>query len=72
MDADPRYPWHRLEDKEAFFVPALDVDLVMQEGMRASLPYTSDTRRAPNYAIGVFKGKLGVLFFREGLASRGL
>jgi hypothetical protein len=62
MDKNPNYPWHRLARGEGFFVPALDVERVIFEGMRAALPYRF--RDAPKYKIGVYKGRLGVMFYR--------
>jgi hypothetical protein len=55
-----RYPWHRHNGGESFFVPTLNPDEVMREGLvlgRQSHP--SLKLRAK---FGIVQGQLGVLF----------
>ena len=59
---DQKYPWHKVGRGRGFFVPCLDVERVRVEGLKAAM---LDRSRAPAYAeVVIFKGKLGVLFYR--------
>jgi hypothetical protein len=62
LDKNPNYPWHALERGQFFFVPTLDIERTVLEGLVAALPYRY--RDEPRYEIGIYKGKLGVKFFR--------
>lgn len=55
------FPWDKLEKGQGFFVPALDVLAVRQQGMLAAVPLRiRDARALPC----IKQGMLGVLFFR--------
>ena len=56
-----KYPWHRTRAGESFFVPALDVNVTIREGMHAaSLFYGSLAGIRVRPAI--YNGLLGVMF----------
>lgn len=56
-----KYPWHRTRAGESFFVPALDLQATMTEGMRAAKFCFG---RVPRFQArpAVYKGMLGVMF----------
>ena len=54
------FPWERLEEGKAFFVPGLDVEAVKSMGLRYAVPYRYKVLALP----GIRAGKLGVLFIR--------
>lgn len=55
------FPWDKLEKGQGFFVPALDVLAVRQQGLLAAVPLrVKDARAQPC----IKRGMLGVFFFR--------
>jgi hypothetical protein len=58
-----KYPWHKTQQGEAFFVPALDLEATQREGLKAALLFRF--RGRPRTAFGIYKGRLGVMFWRE-------
>ena len=59
-----RYPWKQLEKGQGFFVPCIDTEKTIEEGLKAAL-----TARVMGKALVGIKGrKLGVLFFRPPVA----
>lgn len=57
------YPWDTLQRGQAFFVPALDTERVMREGLRKGF---HPKRPPPKAVVGCYDGCWGVLFFRAG------
>ena len=55
------FPWTKLERGQAFFIPALDLAPVREQGLLAAVPLRLNDARA-RYAIK--DGMLGVLFYR--------
>ena len=56
-----RFPWHRQRRGEAFFVPTLDLDETMREGLVIGrLHHGINAKIKARYAI--VDGLLGVLF----------
>ena len=55
------FPWERLSKGEGFFIPALDLELLREAGLKAAVKArVFDARAKPS----IFKGKLGILFYR--------
>lgn len=55
-----RYPWKQLEKGQGFFVPCLDTEKTIQEGMKAALV----ARVMGKALVGIKEKRLGVLFLR--------
>ena len=53
------YPWQRLSKGQGFFVPCLDAEAVIRDGLRAALRFRITNAKATG---GVKHGKLGVWF----------
>lgn len=62
------YPWARVGRAGSFFIPCLDTEAVIKEGLRAALLLR--LRDAPRYKVGIYKGKLGVMFYRTSPESK--
>ena len=61
------FPWERLSKGEGFFIPALDLELLREAGLKAAVKArVFDARAKPS----IFKGKLGILFYRLPRAQR--
>lgn len=70
MSQSVKFPWHRVERGQGFFIPALDVDACIKAGLLAAIPFRfRDRARA---SVGIYEGRLGVMFYRvpPGTASQ--
>jgi hypothetical protein len=56
-----KYPWHRTRAGESFFVPALDLQATMVEGLRVAKAFYGVVPKA-SAQPAVFNGMLGVMF----------
>ncbi len=54
-----KYPWQQLEKGQGFFVPCLDPEAVIQDGLRKAIGARKLHAKA---RVGVKDGKLGVWF----------
>lgn len=57
-----RFPWEKTKVGVGFFVPTLNVEKTRKQGLQAA--YTLRFRDTPHAEIGVYKGRLGVMFYR--------
>lgn len=55
------YPWSQLKKGQGFFVPCLDTEAVIQDGLRKALAYRILNAKA---SVGVKNGLIGVWFSR--------
>ena len=53
------YPWSQLERGQGFFVPCLDTEAVIKDGLRKALAYRILNAKA---SVGVKNGLIGVWF----------
>lgn len=53
------YPWQQLKKEQGFFVPCLDTEVVIRDGLRAALRFHITNAKA---TVGVSHGRLGVWF----------
>ena len=61
MSKHKLFPWHKLDKGQAFFVPALDVEPLREEGLKAAVTHRVLDARS---VVCIMQGKLGVLFYR--------
>ena len=57
------YPWGRTKPGESFFIPGLDTQQIIFEGLRAA-GQAGLTVRSTKAAPCIYKGLLGVMFKR--------
>lgn len=70
MKLSDRYPWHRMQSGESFFVPCLDPGAVMLEGRQQAAAYFGNN--CVKAVPCIYKGLLGVMFrLRNAPRSRG-
>jgi hypothetical protein len=62
-----KWPWEKIEKGQGFFVPALDVAKVREQGLLAAVPLKITDARAK---LCIKQGRLGVLFYRVPPAQR--
>ena len=58
------YPWKRTQRKGSFFVPGLDTQQIIYEGLRAAT-YAGDSVKCARADPCIYKGLLGVMFKRR-------
>ena len=64
------FPWNKLARGEGFFVPTLDVEGTLLAGLKAGILLHKE-RDKPLAEIGIYKGQLGVMFYRrQALSAR--
>ena len=61
MQKKIRYPWKKTSVERGFFVPTLNPEKTIEEGLRASVRY----RIRPIATYGIKDGLIGVWFFRR-------
>jgi hypothetical protein len=61
MQKKIRYPWKKTSVGSGFFVPTLDPEKTIEEGLRAAVRY----RIRPIATYGIKDGLIGVWFFRR-------
>lgn len=61
------YPWQQLERGQGFFVPCLDVEYILEEGLREAVKCKLTDARA---VAGIKGSQLGVWFYRKSPASQ--
>jgi hypothetical protein len=60
-DLKERFPWHRQRPGESFFVPTLDPDETMRQGLVIGRAHHGQ-RAMLRAKFGIVQGTLGVLF----------
>lgn len=55
-----RYPWKQLEKGQGFFVPCLDTEKTIEEGIKAAVT----AKVMAKFMVGIKERRLGVLFLR--------
>lgn len=68
MATSRKFPWSTTLPGEYFFIPTLDTDLCIMQGLRAAallFGSTASIRATP----AVYQGMLGVMFYRRAKAS---
>jgi hypothetical protein len=55
-----RYPWKQLEKGQGFFVPCLDTEKTIEEGIKAAVA----AKVMAKFMVGIKERRLGVLFLR--------
>lgn len=61
MSKHKLFPWDKLDKGQAFFVPALDVQPLREEGLKAAVTHRVLDARS---VVCIMQGRLGVLFYR--------
>ena len=56
-----RFPWQQLERGQAFFVPCLDPEPMMEHGLKQAVSVRVLNARAEP---GIYGGAIGVMFYR--------
>ena len=56
-----RWPWHRVEQGQGFFIPCLDTESLRTEGIHKAMEARVFNAHA---MVGVYAGRYGLLFFR--------